>query len=37
MDLIIGVAIGFGIGWIFIKRPQWADSFVASVKAHLGA
>ena len=33
MNGIALIALGFGIGWIFFKRPAWSDKPIESVKA----
>lgn len=28
MDMIIGIAIGLAVGWLFFPKPQWFTDFV---------
>lgn len=28
---IVGMAIGFGVGWFVLKRPAWAEKIVNKV------
>lgn len=37
MGFVIGFGLGFGAGWLFLKRPQWVTDFIAWVKAQVGA
>jgi hypothetical protein len=32
----LNLVIGFVIGWIVFKRPQWATDLIAKAKAKIG-
>lgn len=36
MEFIIGLVIGFGIGWLLFKRPDKMSELIAWVKSKIG-
>lgn len=36
MDFLFGAGVGFVIGWILFKRPDWASAAVAWIKSKIG-
>lgn len=36
MGFISGLAIGFIVGWIIFKRPEWATKAIAWIRGKLG-
>lgn len=37
MDFLIGVGVGFVIGWIMFKRPEWATRLIGWIKTRIGS
>ncbi len=35
MEIIFGIAIGVGLGWVVFKRPQWVEQSIATAKRKL--
>ena len=35
MSFLSGLGLGFAIGWIVFKRPQWATDLIAKAKAKI--
>lgn len=36
MGFLIGLVLGFVLGWIVLKRPQWATDLITWLRAKLG-
>jgi hypothetical protein len=36
MEFITGLVIGLIIGWVVLKRPQWATDIINWVKTKIG-
>lgn len=36
MDILFAVGVGFVIGWIVFKRPEWATKLIAWIKSKIG-
>ena len=36
MDMLIGIGIGFVVGWVVFKRPEWATKLIDWSKGKIG-
>jgi hypothetical protein len=32
MSFVLGLVIGFGVGWVFFRQPEWAAGFTGFFK-----
>jgi hypothetical protein len=35
MSFVFGVIVGYGLGWVIMRRPEWANALWRKLRAKL--